>query len=64
MAFNIWDDLLNWLLGHDKGHGGNGNGNQGSGKGRKVGVPEPATLALILVGLAGVEVIRHRRKAS
>lgn len=75
MAFGIWDDLSDWLFGDDKGknnhdndgnHDGDGNGNDDHGKpkGHKVGVPEPATLALILVGLAGVGAIRLRRKVS
>ena len=67
MAFGIGDDFENWLFGGNGKNNHDGDGKDGydhGKKGRKVGVPEPATLALILVGLAGVGAIRRRRKVS
>jgi hypothetical protein len=66
MVFGIGDNRLDWPLRNNRGHDNdrNDNDDHGRSKGRKVGVPEPATLALILVGLAGVGAIRRWRKPS
>jgi PEP-CTERM motif len=57
MAFDWLSDLLNQIFGSHTGST-NGLGSKGT-----VPVPEPATLTLMLAGLAGIGALR-RKKAS